>query len=139
MVWNAADARVLLVDDNPDIRVLWRMVLTVHGGFDDIIEAPDGEEALRLIASTEPDVVVTDYWMRGVSGLEVIAAARLLCPRTVIVMASSDPSVGPQALQGGASSFMTKFSSVTEDLAVDVHAFLRSAHADLPRSRMSAA
>lgn len=126
MAWIAADARVLLVDNNPDILVLWRMVLTVHGGFDDITEATDGEEALRLLAKTPPDVVVTGHWMRGVSGLAVIAAARLVCPHAVIIMSSSDPSVGPLALQRGASSFMNKFSSVTEDLADDVHGFLRS-------------
>lgn len=65
--------RVLLVDDHPDLRLSLRKLLEGWGY--EVRTAADGEEALRLAAEFQADVVFLDLAMPGMSGLEV---ARLL-------------------------------------------------------------
>ena len=61
--------RVLIVDDEADVRLMARAFLRRHGWT--IEEAADGTEALQLCRSNPPDVVVLDYRMPGLTGLEV--------------------------------------------------------------------
>lgn len=69
--------RVLLVDDDSDLRILLRTVLTHAGGFE-ISEAVDGRSALDAIAlAPPPDIVVTDLMMPGMTGMELIRRIRL--------------------------------------------------------------
>ena len=70
--------RVLIVDDNADLRILFRYFLTRHGL--DCRSATGGEEALRLAESFPPDIVLLDIEMRGLDGYEV--AQRLIAAGT---------------------------------------------------------
>ncbi len=67
-------AVVLVVDDEPDIRDLVRMNLELEGHV--VIVANDGEEAIALVAATDPkpDLVVLDVMMPGLDGWGVLAA-----------------------------------------------------------------
>jgi DNA-binding NarL/FixJ family response regulator len=66
--------RVLIVDDEDDIRALLRVVLTDGSGrFEVIGEAADGDQALERWRELGPDVVLLDQRMPGRSGLEVAA------------------------------------------------------------------
>ena len=60
--------RILLVDDDPRLLHVVSMYLTIEGY--DVDTAGDGEEALRLIATQRPDVVILDVMMPGMDGLE---------------------------------------------------------------------
>lgn len=81
--------RVLVVDDESDI------LSTIEHSFNlllpdcDVATAPDGAAALDRIASFQPDVLVTDYRMPGLNGLELVAQvrARGLNPRVILVTA----------------------------------------------------
>lgn len=115
---------VLLVDDEADIRLLWRLVFELHGGFGSIWEASDGSEAFALLEVHVPDVVVTDFAMPVVSGFEVIDAARSCCPTAVVVMASGSADVGDEALRRGASAFFSKGDSTTQRMPRLVSALL---------------
>ena len=64
-------ARVLVVDDEPDIRDLLRGVLEFEGY--EVDEAADGDEALAAVADDPPDVVLLDVMMPGPDGFEVLA------------------------------------------------------------------
>src|SRR5262245_37735728 len=66
--------RVLIVDDNADLRILFRYFLTRHGL--DCRSATSGEEALRLAESFHPDIVLLDTAMRGLDGYEVAERLR---------------------------------------------------------------
>jgi CheY-like chemotaxis protein len=66
--------RVLIVDDTPDIRFMVPFHLRTDGL--SFAEAASGEEALTLLAVEPFDIVVLDYRMPGISGLDV---ARRLC------------------------------------------------------------
>ncbi|MFP5487472.1 MAG: response regulator transcription factor [Acidimicrobiia bacterium] len=115
---------VLLVDDEADVRLLWRMVFEVHGGFGAIFEAADGARALELLRTESFEVVVTDFSMPGVSGLEVIDATLSGSPSTVVVMVSATADVGQEALRRGASAFFDKWESTTDLLPRFVTAVL---------------
>ncbi|MEV6303234.1 response regulator [Actinoplanes sp. NPDC051861] len=67
-------ARVLVVDDEPDLRFLHRRILTRAGH--DVTEASDGAAALESVRSSPPDLVVTDVMMPLMDGLEFIRRLR---------------------------------------------------------------
>jgi DNA-binding response OmpR family regulator len=84
--------RVLLVDDDPDIRELL-IVKLGQDGFD-VTEACDVNEALRHIASNSFDVLVSDLHMPGAAdGLTVISAMRHANPETVTILFSAFPQM----------------------------------------------
>lgn len=61
--------RILIVDDDADLRRLFRMTLTVAGY--DVDEAGDGLDALQLIENRAPDLVVLDLVLRSLDGVSV--------------------------------------------------------------------
>lgn len=63
-------ARILVVDDQPNLRWMVKTNLTRHGF--EVLEAADGEEALRLIANESPDLLVLDVMMPKLDGFEVL-------------------------------------------------------------------
>lgn len=66
--------KVLLVEDNDDIRELYAYVLA-RAGFD-VLEAPDGEAALKMLDETEPDVLITDIHTPHLNGISLIHCLR---------------------------------------------------------------
>ena len=70
---SAAPVRVLIVDDEPPIRKLLRMGLTAQGY--QVLEAPDGETALDLIAE-KPDLVILDLGLPDMQGLDLLRTIR---------------------------------------------------------------
>ena len=65
-----ATVRVMIADDNFDMRLLVRATLGGDGRLDVVAEAEDGTAALDAFRSVRPDVCVLDYRMPGLSGLE---------------------------------------------------------------------
>lgn len=80
--------RVLIVDDEPDVRLLLRVELT-RAGFDIVGEAGDGREALECCRVVSPDAVVLDLLMPGLNGFDSIAPLRDLVPGIAIVAYSA--------------------------------------------------
>lgn len=64
--------RVLVVDDDPDYRMMLRMQLEIQHHIDVVGEASDGHEALAFLEHTVPDAVVLDLMMPGMDGYETI-------------------------------------------------------------------
>jgi CheY-like chemotaxis protein len=84
-------AMVLVVDDEPDYRFLLRMLLRDHDV--DVVEAPNGKQALELIDDRVPDVIVTDLRMPVMDGhalVEQLESDGLLHEIRVLVW-SADP------------------------------------------------
>lgn len=79
--------RVLVVDDSPEL--LRFMVLVLERAGIAVDSAPDGESALACALQSPPDVVVTDYRLPGIDGLETCRLLREACgARTVLVSGS---------------------------------------------------
>lgn len=68
-------SRILIVDDQKMVRELLKIYLTT-GGYEDLIFAADGDEALEAIASENPDLVVLDLQMPRMNGLDLCKALR---------------------------------------------------------------
>jgi DNA-binding NarL/FixJ family response regulator len=76
--------RVVIADDEPDIRMLLRIQLE-HEGFDIVGEAHDGRAAIESCSAEEPDVVILDLLMPGMNGFEAIPMLRRRMPEVAIV------------------------------------------------------
>lgn len=62
--------RVVIVDDQSRVRAGFRMILESEDGIEVVAEASDGEEAVRAVRQTRPDLVLMDIRMPGPDGLE---------------------------------------------------------------------
>ncbi len=111
---SAADALVLVVDDEPIARANLAHVLTRAGAKVD--EAPGGAAALALLERTEYDLVVTDLMMEGVDGLAVLARTRELWPDTEVLVVTGYPTVetAVQAMRQGAYHYLAKPYDIEE-------------------------
>ncbi|HVF32325.1 MAG TPA: response regulator [Acidimicrobiales bacterium] len=118
--------RVLLVDDNADVRFLLRLTVELRPGLEVVAEATNGLEALRLAAETSPDIVILDREMPVAGGLEVLARLREACPTAVIVVytAAVDPELHRAAASLGADGVRTKGAQSIDDLLDDVSQLL---------------
>ena len=128
---------VLVVDDLADSRFLMRCSL-LSNGFE-VVEAVGGSEALALLPTVNPDVVVLDVCMPGMSGYEVCRAIRAR-PETcklplILVSAVADRSAVALGFASGAVDFLSKPFRAEELCArVAVHAELNRARRQLEDS-----
>jgi DNA-binding NarL/FixJ family response regulator len=110
---------VLLVDDEPLVRLGFSMVLTAHDDLQVVGEAGDGAEAVGLAGRLRPDVVVMDVRMPvldGVAATRQIVSAGL--PSRVVVLTTFDlDEYAFAALQAGASGFLLKNTEPAELVA----------------------
>jgi DNA-binding NarL/FixJ family response regulator len=111
--------RVVLVDDQHLVRAGFRLVLDFQQDIEVVGEAGDGEEALRLLRTTEADVVVMDLRMPVLDG---VATTRRICaagatPRVLVLTTFDTDEEAFAALQAGASGFLLKSVPPEEFLA----------------------
>jgi CheY-like chemotaxis protein len=103
-------SRVLVVDDSATMRSIVRKILSASRFRLDIAEAHEGAEALKQIGSGRFDLVVLDYNMPGLNGVETLAEIKHQHPRLGVVMMSSTPdlAVADRARAAGAAAFLKK-------------------------------
>lgn len=108
--------RIVLAEDHAVVREGVRAILEAEADFSIVGETGDGLEAVQLVASKAPDVLIVDLMMPGLSGLEVIRQVRRHSPETRIVVLSmhDDEAYVLEALQNGASAYMLKRSRAAE-------------------------
>lgn len=117
--------RVLLVDDDVDIRHLVGLYLGRGDLFEIVGEANDGIEAVELAEQLQPDVVILDVMMPRMSGHEAIPELLAVSPASMIVMLSALAADGQEApaLNAGAFAYVEK-TTITLDFAEQVHELL---------------
>jgi len=118
---NAATVRIMLVDDHAVVRAGFRRLLEQQSAFQVVAEAADAERAYALFVEHEPDVVVMDLSMPGVSGLDTIRriVGRRPSARILVFSMHEDAALAARALQLGARGYVTK-SNAPEVLAAAV-------------------
>jgi DNA-binding response OmpR family regulator len=101
-------AKVLLVDDEPDILLMLRMAFEDEGH--EVVMAADGRMALERLHEHGPDVVVLDMMMPVIDGLGVLEAKQVEGETTpvIVVSAKSDPRDSRRALELGAVEYVVK-------------------------------
>ena len=80
---------ILLVDDSPDVRQIVRTFLERDAAFKVCGEAGDGLEAIKKAEALTPDVILLDFLMPGMNGIEIANALRRLLPKTQIAIFSN--------------------------------------------------
>ena len=102
--------RILVVDDNADIRLLVPFVLSRAPAFVLVGEAENGESALAFVRQHRPDVVVMDLLMPSVGGLEATRQIKLESPGTKVLVLTSlnDDQTISAAFVNGADFFLDK-------------------------------
>jgi two-component system KDP operon response regulator KdpE len=117
--------RILIIDDEPQITRVLRAALTAQGF--DVRTANDPEEGLEVFKEWNPDLVVTDLMMPGMTGVEVTRAIRQRGATPVVILSVRDHERSKvEALDAGADDYVTKPFGIQELLA-RVRAHLRRA------------
>ncbi|MGJ0426236.1 response regulator [Methylocystis sp.] len=111
-----SNLRVLVVDDEPQIHRILRSALTACGY--DVSEASTGRDALRMIASRAPDVIILDLGLPDIDGKEVLIQARSFSKAPIIILSARDrESDKIAALDAGADDYVEKPFGIGELLA----------------------
>jgi len=110
------EGRVLVVDDDPQIRRVMRTTLEAKGY--DIDEAGSGEQALDLTRSEKYDLIILDVNLPGKSGVETCREIRTLSTTPIIMLTVRDAGEDKiEALDAGAFDYVTKPFAMGELLA----------------------
>lgn len=105
-----AKHRILLVDDQRDILRLLRATLDTLGHDFDIHESPSGEEALLESTRGKVDLLVADYRLPGISGVELMDKVRARNPevKAILVTGTTDKKARDEMLNAGAFALFDK-------------------------------
>ncbi|HEX4609896.1 MAG TPA: response regulator transcription factor, partial [Urbifossiella sp.] len=108
--------RVLLADDHAVVREGLKAVFAAHPGFEVVGEAADGPTAVALAARLDPDVVVVDVSMPGLTGPEVTARLRAARPdrKVVALTVHEDGAYLRAMLAAGAAGYVLKRAAADE-------------------------
>ena len=117
--------RVLIVDDEPDVRALVSTALGYAQEPAEVLEAADGDEALAIIRTKDPDIVVLDLAMPSRDGFSVLGELRRESMLPVIVLTARGLEHDKiRGLELGADDYMTKPFSPRE-LVLRIQTVLR--------------
>ena len=101
---------VVLVEDNDVFREALELLLDVTPDVRVVASVSNGEDALDVCPRVDPDVVLVDYRLPGLDGVETTAAIRSACPRASVVVLTATAETGEVAalLEAGAVACLTK-------------------------------
>lgn len=99
---------ILIVEDEKNLRCVLAAVLNAEGF--SALEAGDGEQALALLESTQPALVLTDQRLPGLSGTELLRKMKELYPEipVIITTAYGEIEQAVEAIKAGAEHYLTK-------------------------------
>lgn len=111
-------SKILAIDDDSIIRTLLSNSLSKAGY--DVITASDGETGLAKAAEEKPEIVITDYQMPGISGLDVITELKKTQPGLPVILltAHGDVALTIKSIQVGAYDFIEKPIQIQEVLEI---------------------
>ena len=108
--------RVLVIDDHRSYAEALSLALSLEQGIETIGHAPDVPSAVQMILAERPDVVIIDWQLPDVDGIEGVRRILVADPRVKLVMITGHTNRGLQRLAGlaGASAVLPKEASVAE-------------------------
>ena len=110
--------RVLVVDDEPDLRRLLRWLLELDERCTGIAEAVDGESAIREAQKLTPHAVILDFMLGDTTAAEMLPALRAACPeaRIVVYTAAPESAEAADVIGRGADVVATKVGHAIDDV-----------------------
>jgi DNA-binding NarL/FixJ family response regulator len=121
-----ARIRVLLAEDHTIVRKGLRALLEGQAGIEVIAEAEEGRQAVHLAEQFRPDVVLMDFSMPGLNGLEATRQiiARVPGTRVLVLTRHTNQEYADRILEAGASGYLVK-KSAPEELIIAIQAVYR--------------
>jgi two-component system, CitB family, response regulator DctR len=104
--------RVLICDDEPSIRLLFRTAFEQEGA--EVVEAVDGDECIAMACSSQPDLVILDLFMPNRDGLSTLPELKRCRPDAPVLVVSAHAAVDifKQSRARGASACFDKLNFV---------------------------
>jgi two-component system KDP operon response regulator KdpE len=115
-------ARILIVDDDPQFRRTLRLALDSHGY--QVDEAADGKAALDSVDASAPDLIMLDWHLPELDGIQTCGALRVHTDVPVIMVSANRSNSKDVALAAGANDYLTKPFSLN-DLLTRIEASLK--------------
>jgi two-component system, NarL family, nitrate/nitrite response regulator NarL len=124
----SAPIRVMVVDDHTLFRRGLKALLGADARFRVVAEAADAGQAQRIAADAQPDVILLDNHLPGVTGVDALPGLREAAPHAQVLMltVSEDEADLAAALRGGARGYLLK----TADSDVLASAIVRAMHGE---------
>lgn len=125
------EARILVADDDPMISASLKRVLSYEKF--EVFLAGDGTKAIELFSACQPDLVILDVVMPGLSGIEVCRAIRRMSPVPVLFLSARDEvSDRVEGLNGGGDDYLIK-PFAYEELLARIRVLLRRSRETRPQ------
>jgi DNA-binding NarL/FixJ family response regulator len=107
---------VLVVDDAANLRELLTLLLDTEDDFEVIGTASDGEQAIVVAESLQPDIVLLDLAMPVMDGMQALPRLRHMLPGAIIMIFSGfeQRALVDEAMSAGADAYLEKGASVTQ-------------------------
>ncbi|MCB8945527.1 MAG: response regulator [Ardenticatenaceae bacterium] len=122
--------KVLIIDDEHAIRRFLRTSLTAHGY--EVVEAATGEDGIIRAVNEQPDLIILDLGLPGISGIDVTKRLREWSQTPILILSVQDQDTDKiEALDAGADDFLTKPFSVGE-LTARLRVAMRHVHKEEP-------
>lgn len=103
--------RILLADDNPEIRSALRLLLETRLDLELIEEARDMEHVLAQVEDSHPNLIILDWRLPGRPTSERVSVLRALIPGLKVIAINTRPELHQQVLAEGADAFICKTDS----------------------------
>jgi len=100
--------RVLLADSQSRVRFALSSLLEEQSGLTVVGEATDCQELLAQAEAECPDLVLIDWDLPGLTGVDLLAALQRICPGLHVIALSSRPEVEQETLAAGVQAFVSK-------------------------------
>ena len=124
--------KILIAEDSNVIQRMLKTVLDKENGFDIVGQAMNGEEAIAMNDSLSPDIVIMDYRMPKVSGVDAIKKIMSSKPVPILVFTSAEPEdkIQKEVMDLGAVGFMAKpksmnYNEITPRLVMNIKTLSR--------------
>lgn len=104
------NARVFVVDDHPVVRKGLEYIIKQEPKLEICGEAESGQEALKLIQKTNPDIVILDLSLKDMSGLDLLKELKKIKPELpILILSMHDESVyAERVIRAGAMGYLNK-------------------------------
>jgi len=124
---------ILLLDDCAEDRYFYRRSLNRDTAYTyTIVEAETGEEAFEQCRQVQPDIIILDYSLPDIDGLEFIRILRQLegmgNPEVLFLTGQGNEAIALEAIKSKIHNYLVKSQITQEDFIANVHETIRTAH-----------
>ena len=111
MIVASSPIQILIVDDSPEDRQVYKRYLNKKGFEHQIIEAESGEEGLEILDNSAPDLILLDYLLPDCNGLDFIIelqSQRSLIPPIIMLTGQGSEGVAVEVMKRGVKDYLVK-------------------------------